>query len=221
MTSSDLAGRAEHFAFAARLAAYPEKVPLPDWAKSLPDLEPYRCCPYEDLASDYLANFELGDGSEFLAATGFMRDRPFAWGEELGRLSGIYRAFGVEATRGERPDHVSVELEFYAFLLAKELWLEERGDREGTSIVRDARRSFLRDSVGPLALGIAERPRVKEHAVFGPVFRWIAEEIEVEAGREGVVVEPLVWRAGPDEAERLDCAGFSCPVPAAEGGNRT
>jgi TorA maturation chaperone TorD len=211
-----VAERAERFALAARIAAYPEKLSLPAWAEGIPELEPYGRCPYEELAGDYLAIFELGGGAEFLAATGFLRDRPFAWGEELGRVSRFYRAFGVEATRGERPDHVAVELEFYAFLLAKELWLEEHGDGAGREIVREARRSFLREFLGPLVLGILKRPRVREHAVFGGVFRWIAGEIEEEAKREGIAIQPLELRLGPEEAEDLTCAapsGVALSVP--------
>lgn len=218
MTGIAFADRAERFAVAARIAAYPEKVPLPAWAEGIPELEPYRRCPYEELASDYLATFELGSSSEFLAATGFMRDRPFAWGEELSRLSALYRAFGVEATRGERADHVSVELEFYAFLLAKELWLEEHGDREGREIVRAARRSFLGEFLGPLVLGIVKRPRVREHPIFGGVFRWISDQIEDEAKQEGVPIQPLELRLGPEEAEDLTCGAPLGAAPAVRGG---
>jgi TorA maturation chaperone TorD len=76
---------------------------------------------------------------------------------ELADVAGFYRAFGVEPTPGtERPDHVSVELEFMQLLAAKEaVALADEGDGEHAALCRDAARAFLRDHLGRWAGGFA------------------------------------------------------------------
>lgn len=206
MTRLSLEERIESIALASRLSADPIEGPLPSWAAGVPEFEPYRAADREDLESDYLATFELGPEAEFLATTGYLRDRPHAWGEELAKLAGFYRLFGVEATRGERPDHLAVQLEFYAFLLAKEHWLGERGDTSGVEVVRGARRRFLEESLAPLALAVAERDRVRQHPIFGPVFGWIGRLVAQECDLEHVQAVPFQWRSGPQEAPEVRCA---------------
>ena len=64
---------------------------------------------------------------------------------DLGDIAGFYRAFGVapHALSHERVDHLGFELEFLAFLAAKEVVHPEAAD-----ICRDASAKFLRDHVG-------------------------------------------------------------------------
>jgi DMSO reductase family type II enzyme chaperone len=65
---------------------------------------------------------------------------------DLGDIQGFYRAFGVSphALAHERPDQLGFELEFMAFLAAK----EEVVGGEGAEICREASTKFLRDHVG-------------------------------------------------------------------------
>ncbi len=65
---------------------------------------------------------------------------------DLGDIQGFYRAFGLSphALAHERPDQLGFELEFMAFLAAKESVFPG----EGADICRDASAKFLRDHLG-------------------------------------------------------------------------
>ena len=62
-------------------------------------------------------------------------------------ITGFYRAFGVEvdARRPQRPDHIALELEFSAFLLAKLADSVAEGTAEREEICRAALAAFVRD----------------------------------------------------------------------------
>jgi TorA maturation chaperone TorD len=64
---------------------------------------------------------------------------------QLGDIAGYYRAFGLEPSREspERHDHISLELEFMAWLNTKMLYAMEQGDTDNENLCRDAQMSFL------------------------------------------------------------------------------
>lgn len=64
---------------------------------------------------------------------------------QLGDIAGYYRAFGLEPSSKspERHDHISLELEFMAWLNTKTLYAMEEGDHDNESLCRDAQVSFL------------------------------------------------------------------------------
>ena len=66
---------------------------------------------------------------------------------ELDELAGFYRAFGADTggSRGDRPDHVGSELEFFAYLAAKRLAAATEEERV---ICRGAEDAFLLDHLG-------------------------------------------------------------------------
>lgn len=72
-------------------------------------------------------------------------------------VAGFYRAFGFEA-RGERPDHLSAQLEFLALVCLQEAHARLAGLREEAQVCAEARRSFLRDHLA-WTRGLAERVR--------------------------------------------------------------
>jgi TorA maturation chaperone TorD len=64
---------------------------------------------------------------------------------QLGDIAGYYRAFGLEPSSKvpERHDHISLELEFIAWLITKTLYATDEGDTDNERICRDAQVSFL------------------------------------------------------------------------------
>ena len=81
--------------------------------------------------------------------TEYGRRHVFGQAQELGDLAGFYAAFGLRpAPSGERPDHVSCELEFLAVVALKEAYARARGDDALAGIAREASAAFLRDHLG-------------------------------------------------------------------------
>lgn len=74
-------------------------------------------------------------------------DDPTYRSSQMADVGGFYRAFGVEpgGERPERPDHVSIELEFIAFLYQKYAIALESGNEDHIAVCRDALQAFVRD----------------------------------------------------------------------------
>lgn len=85
----------------------------------------------------------------------------FGQTQELGDISGFYRAFGLAgAAGGERPDHVGCEIEFLAVVSLKEAYALARGEETKAEVCRVAAAAFLRDHLGrwtPALAGLAEQ----------------------------------------------------------------
>lgn len=99
------------------------------------------------LESAYHALFHL-EGGVSLYESQYRGAHEFQWAETLADLSGFYRAFGLEPMN-ERPDHLSVELEFMYALAFKEICAlaepEAETACEHLRITWEAERAFLRD----------------------------------------------------------------------------
>jgi DMSO reductase family type II enzyme chaperone len=104
---------------------------------SLPVLEKAHAHLFGHTARGAVSPYETEYGSEAL----------FQQPHELGDLSGFYLAFGLKlkADVHERPDHISCECEFLAFLSLKKLHALEQGDRPMADEAQKAERLFLRD----------------------------------------------------------------------------
>ena len=65
----------------------------------------------------------------------------------LADIAGYYRAFGLEPSRQYpvRYDHIALELEFMAWLIAKELYASAQGDEDNAGLCWDAQVSFFQD----------------------------------------------------------------------------
>lgn len=77
---------------------------------------------------------------------------PFFRAQQMADIAGFYRAFGIEpsARLRERPDHVTLELEFVAMLLARQRWAKQSADASSAdrmAICHDAHVKFGRDHV--------------------------------------------------------------------------
>ncbi len=106
---------------------------------------------------------------------------------ELADLAGFYRAFGM-ASRGERPDHVAVELEFLQLVSYKAAWAAARADPEGVAVCARAEEAFLADH----ALRWMPVLAARLSAAGGPyaaVGRALAAVLRAEADRRGIPFE--------------------------------
>lgn len=110
---------------------------------------------------------------------------------ELADLGGFYRAFGLEE-QGDRPDGVSVELEFMHLASYKAAWASVQRDQEHAETCRRAQESFLRDHllkwVPELADRVAAIARTEPYAA---VARLALEFLRSEARAFGMGIEPV------------------------------
>lgn len=170
----------------------------------------------DDLRSEYIDIFDRGRTENSLYETEYGRERAMVKTNELADLSGFYLAFGLdndsENVIPEMADHVSVELEFYAFLLLKQIYLDEHKIEEGSEIVYEARKNFMRDHLGRFASSIKNRPGVMESDFYLPVFKWISDLVDNECNLLGVKPEKIDWIYGQSEPETIECAVTSCKI---------
>lgn len=148
--------------------------------------------------------------------TEYGRSHVFAQAQELADVAAFYRAFGLRPTpRGERPDHVAVELEFVGLLAMKAAVALAAGSAERAAVATEARARFLGDHLGrwlPALAGLARRrgdgPGLA--ALLGLVEAVVAQD----ARRLGVVPD----RLGPDDLRPIldEPDGFVFPCGPAE-----
>ncbi|MCK6502694.1 molecular chaperone TorD family protein [Myxococcota bacterium] len=161
--------------------------------------------------------FDQGRERVAVYETEYGRMRGLAKGRDLADVVGFYEAFGFQLAQdqaAELPDHVAIELEFYALLLHKQALLID--DPEGTEIVADARRKFLQDHLGAFVGALATRPTVVAHPVYGPLLAWCATLVAEECAREGVRPAPLDFFEQDDANEVANCGGC-VTIPGMEG----
>lgn len=155
--------------------------------------------------------------AQVLGGTGACADGEISYrtampsGMILADLAGFYRAFGFFelACAVEKPDHVSVELEFVAFLYAKEAHALLRDDGEAAGIVRDARAKFLHHH---LAVWIASFSAALEARDPDGFYARAARAAVRAVAEEGEVCEAEKVGEQPDIP--VDCAG--CPAAREE-----
>jgi nitrate reductase assembly molybdenum cofactor insertion protein NarJ len=169
----------------------------------------------DDVRSAYLGLFDSGKDRASLYETEYGRMRGMAKGNDLADIAGFYNAFGVTVAADEvheLPDHIAVELEFYAMLLLKQQALADIGDAEGLEIVTDARKKFLVDHLGRVAGAVAARKDVREDPVYGPVFTWCWKLVERECASLGVKPAPLDFFSDKELKEEMKCGAVHLPV---------
>lgn len=83
----------------------------------------------------------------------------FQQAQDLGDIAGFYRAFGLEVSdqTKERLDHISIELEFMAFLAYKRAYALASDEKENAEVCREAQRKFMNDHLGRWAPDFTRR----------------------------------------------------------------
>jgi TorA maturation chaperone TorD len=144
--------------------------------------------------------------------TAFSASHLFQQSRHQADIAGFYRAFGV-LPHGDRPDHLSTELEFCYLLAVHESRAREAGNAESVSLCRNAQRLFLREHLARWAPSIAGRIAVTARGGFhgaaaSTLHTFIAwEERFLRLGK----IER--YRDEPLPAEPLE--EFSCPFDEA------
>jgi putative dimethyl sulfoxide reductase chaperone len=118
-----------------------------------PEIEELLESDWGSLAADYEYLF---GGNCWCVYEGSYEPDSFSATRELDELAGFYRAFGADTggSRSDRPDHVGVELEFFAYLAAKRLAAATEEER---AICRGAEDAFLLDHLGRWFPGLCRR----------------------------------------------------------------
>lgn len=171
----------------------------------------------EELESAFQRCFTLSYNEDCpLYETAFSASHIFQQTQQQADISGFYRAFGVDSRR-ERPDHLSLELEFLYLLALKEAWARERGERDHVSVCRDAEKAFLRDHLARWAPHVAGRVAIAGRGtVYEAAARLLLAFVEDEERylRLGTIEryrdEPVLIA---DEPGEFTCPMVDAPVP--------
>ena len=141
--------------------------------------------------------------------TAFSASHLFQQTRHQADIAGFYRAFGVHP-RGDRPDHLSMELEFCYLLALRESRAREAGDKEAVSFCRNTERVFLREHLARWVPSIAGRISLAAKGGFhGAAASALSAFIEWEEGflRLGKVER---YRDEPWPVDPLE--EFQCPL---------
>ncbi len=141
--------------------------------------------------------------------------------QRMADIAGFYRAFGVAAGRDvpERVDHIACELEFLAWLVAKERYARSHeGEKwtERAEICRDAQCGFLTEHlawwVPAFAQALHDRTRALESLPPLPAALAPALAALIPAERSWLGVEPpnLLVQPRPDEDD-VEGGCAACP----------
>jgi len=123
--------------------------------------------------------------------------------QRMADIAGFYRAFGVDATEGGyRPDELSVELEFMAFLCRKEAYADEHLGPPRARQARKAQRMFLQNHLGRWAGVFGEKlaaiaPRGHFYEAAAQTLAWWLDEECEDAGIQPDEVDPATMRPWP------------------------
>lgn len=147
--------------------------------------------------------------------TAYRGDDIFQQADLLADVAGFYKAHGLRAggSERERPDHITVELEFMAVLARKTLHALRSGRSEDAEICDEMSALFLRDHLGCWGPGFGRRVAAMSTS---PWYRNLGELlaawVELHIDAEGVtpvevVDDPLPFEA-PDDGMCSPCGVF-------------
>lgn len=162
-------GRAMIYDFLAQALAYPDEDRIADlrdmasivlhaggWVPLLRLAAMAREVPADILQIEFITAQTLNTSPDCpLFETAYFGADPQQQTQRMADISGFYKAFGVEIGSGEmRPDDLTVELEFMAFLCRKEAYASDHLGAPRMAQARKAQRMFFENHLGRWA-GVA------------------------------------------------------------------
>lgn len=141
----------------------------------------------------------------------------FAQAQRLADIAGFYRAFGldVDEAAGERPDHVSLELEFMHVLAYREAYARRYHGPDEVALLFDAQRAFVRDHLSrwvPALGGLLLKSAGGVYATLASALTaWLTAELKILGCDPPDDADPLPNPEGL-EAEIAACGAGRYPV---------
>ncbi|MCL6552177.1 MAG: molecular chaperone TorD family protein [Firmicutes bacterium] len=143
----------------------------------------------------------------------------FAQAQCTADVAGFYRAFGLEVAdhARERPDHLSVELEFMHVLAYREAYARVHHTSEQVAVVVEAQRRFLEDHLGRWVPVLARIVQAETPGPYARAIAALATWVTADAAWLGATLEPDPGLAPPDDApipddDRAACGAGRCPL---------
>lgn len=193
--------RAQIYGYLCELFLYPRH----NWSEDLPlvaeivqqlgwigvQLSPFNAS-LADLQAAYQSTF--GIAGSLCYETEYGLPHEYRQSQEMADIAGFYRAFGFELGGDirERPDHVTVELEFMHVLALKEAYALENDLTEHYEICVEGQQKFLQDHlgrwVGLFAQSVAHNA---PDSLYVKLAQFAADFVRADADRLGVdIAEP-------------------------------
>lgn len=123
--------------------------------------------------------------------------------EEMADVAGFYRAFGMGFT-GDRPDHISMELEFMRLLAMKEAKSLMEGNTENEGICISAEKKFLYSHLGRWTATLSNM--TDGIRLYGSFSRLIHEWINAECSYLSVKTDEIFYTSQISSGEEnSDC----------------
>ena len=212
--------RAQLYGFLSTAFLYPQE----NWTEDLPQLgslavdvdglhELLSVGPFDlaELQGAFRRTFGLAN--PLCYETEFGLPHEYRQSQELADISGFYRAFGF-TTGGqirERPDHLSVELEFMYALALKSWRAASQDELEGLEICREAQRKFLGDHLARWLGALPEKPaQTPARSPYPELLRFAAAYVGQDAAALGVPKDSSPsWDLTPFDQD-FSCE--ACPV---------
>lgn len=135
----------------------------------------------------------------------------FSTFDEMADVAGFYKAFGVDFS-GERPDLLSMELEFMNVLILKELKAGSYGETPNAEICIQGQKAFLLSHLGRWVEGFARV--AKELKYYGGMSAFLVEWIDKECGYLGVKPQCKLYEIyGEPEYPDIECPATESTGP--------
>ena len=126
---------------------------------------------------------------------------PFSAMEEMADIAGFYKAFGV-FVEAERPDYLSMELEFMRLLALKEAKATVISDMENREICHNAQKKFLESHLGRWTATLVKV--TGQTKFYAPLSRFLHEWITRECEFSGVTPGELYWSYKDENEETTE-----------------